>query len=224
MGLDASQARLLTLRARQNNVEYQIQQLQQQKLMIANQMDGEASLWSNGMNIQHLYYSPGGGGSPTEDLPRLSYSLVTDSRQDGGLGLRVRDSYGRIIVPELPDPLPEGHTVADYVVEPYCNQADYFESNLKTGNWMIQTIGEDGQPCDLALSGASFIYQGVDESDFAIANAEYEATVEKHQRLDKKFDMQIQQLTTERNAIENEIDSVKKVIDKNIEETFKTFG
>ena len=36
--------------------------------------------------------------------------------------------------------------------------------------------------------------------------------------------MQIQQLTTERTAIETEIDSVKKVIDKNIEETFKTFG
>ena len=40
----------------------------------------------------------------------------------------------------------------------------------------------------------------------------------------KKFDTQIQQLTTERNAIETEIDSVNKVIDKNIEETFKTFG
>ena len=224
MGLDASQARLLTLRARQNNVEYQIQQLQQQKLFLANQMDHEASLWSNGMNIQHLYYSPGGGGSATEDLPRLSFAIVTGDVSDGGLGMRIRDSYGRIVVAELPDPLPEGKTVADYAIEPYCNQADYFENNLKTGNWSIQTSDENGAPCDLPLSGANFIYQGVDESDYAVANAEYEATVEKHQRLDKKFDMQIQQLTTERTAIETEIDYVKKVIDKNIEETFKTFG
>lgn len=223
MGLDASQARLLTLRCRQNNIEYQIQQLQQQKLMNANLMDCEATLWSNGMNIQHLYYSPGGGGSATQDLPRLSHAIVTGSLDEGGLGLSVRDSYGRMVVAELPDPMPEGKDVSDYAVEPYCNQADYFENNLKTGNWMIQTPSEDGL-VDLPLGGANFIYQGVDEGDYAIANAAYEAKVEKLQRIDKKFDMHINQLTSERNAVETEIDSVKKVIDKNIEETFKTFG
>ena len=224
MGLDASQARLITLRARQNNTEYQIQQLQQQKLMNANLLDDEANLWSNGMNMQHLYYSPGGGGSATEDLPRLSHALVTGSLDEGGLGLLVRDSYGRMVVSELPDPIPEGKTLADYAIEPYCNQADYFENNLKTGNWMIQTIDNSGSLVDLPLGGANFIYQGVDEGDYAIANAQYQEKVEKLQRLDKKFDMQINQLTNERTAIETEIDSVKKVIDKNIEETFKTFG
>ena len=51
-----------------------------------------------------------------------------------------------------------------------------------------------------------------------------QAKVEKLERIDKKFDTQIQQLSTEQKAIETEMDSVKKVIDKNIEETFKTFG
>ena len=115
MGLSASQGRLLTLTARKNNIEYQIQQTTQAKMLLANEMDEEATLWSDGMNIQHLYYSKDGcNASRTDDLPRLSYQLVTGSTEDGGLGMQVRDSFGRLIVPELPDPMPDDKTVADY--------------------------------------------------------------------------------------------------------------
>ncbi len=224
MGLSASQARYLSLTARKNNVEYQIEQLTQQKLMLANQMDSEASLWSDGMNIQHLYYDPDGTGSSSTDLQRLSYQIVTGAYEDGGLGMRVADSYGRIVVTELPEPMPEGMTVENYVVEPYATQADYFEQNLKTGNWFIQQQDKNGEWKDQSLAGSSFIYQGVDKGDFTVANAEYERKMESLERIDKKFDMQIQQLSTEQSALETEMDSIKKVIDKNIEETFKTFG
>ncbi|MBS4761085.1 MAG: hypothetical protein KHX03_10350 [Clostridium sp.] len=224
MGLSASQGRLLTLTARKNNLEYQIQQTTQAKMLLANQMDTEATLWSDGMNIQHLYYSKDGcNASRTDDLQRLSYQLVTGSKDDGGLGMQVRDSYGRLVVAELPDPMPDDKTVADYVVEPYCTQADYFETNLKTGNWIIQSENRDGWK-DESIEGSTFIYQGVDSADYEEANNEYEEKSAKLQRIDKKFDMRIQQLAAEQQAIETEMDSVKKVIDKNIEETFKTFG
>lgn len=225
MGLDASQARWLCLTARKNNLEYEIQQSTQAKMMLAQEMDHEALRWSNGMNIQHLYYSPSGGGSMTQDMQRLSYQIVTGDSDNGGLGYKVRDSYGRLVVPELPDPMPEGKTVADYAVEPYCGQADYFETNLKTGNWRISIPSLEGDDwIDESISGSTFIYQGVDSKDYAIANAEYEAKVENLERKEKRLDMSIQQLAAERNAVETEIDSVKKVIDKNIEETFKAFG
>ena len=223
MGMSASQARYLCLTARKNNLEFEIQQTTQAKMLLAQQLDDEALLWSNGMNIQHLYYSPDGGGSATEDMERLSYQLVTRSKEDGGLGMQVKDSYGRIVVTELPDPMPEDKTVKDYAIEPYCGQADYFENNLKSGNWTIQKLTADGWT-DETIEGSSFIYQGVDSGDYEIANAEYNAKVESLQRKDKQFDMRIQQLSTEQQSIENEMDSVKKVIDKNIEETFKTFG
>lgn len=224
MGLSASQARYLCLTARKNNVEYQIQQITQQKLALTNQLDEEALLWSNGMNTQHLYYSQGGSGSAAVDLPRLSYQIVTGNIDEGGLNLSVRDSYGRTVVPELPDPMPEDKTAADYAIEPYCYQADYFENNLKTGNWFIQKYDEQDNLVDLPIDGANFIYEGIDEGDYAVGNAEYEEKVARLQRIDKRFDTQIQQLSTEQKAIETEMDSIKKVIDKNIEETFKTFG
>lgn len=224
MGLSASQGRYLCLTARKNNLEFEIQQSTQAKMLLAQQIDTEASLWSNGMNVQHLYYAVDAHTGMTQDMERLSYQLVTKSIEDGGLAYQVRDTYGRLVVPELPDPMPEGKTIKDYVVEPYCGQADYFETNLKTGNWMIQKPSTEGGWQDVSIDGAEFIYTGVDSEDYAIAAREYDMKVEKLQRKEKQLDMNINRLAAEQNAIQTEMDSVKKVIDKNIDETFKTFG
>lgn len=225
MGMSASQGRYLCLTARKNNVEFEIQQSTQAKMLLAQQMDTEALLWSNGMNVQHLYYSANGCGSMTQDMQRLSYQLVTNKKENGGLEYNVKDSYGRLVVPELPDPMPDGKTVADYVVEPYCGQADYFETNLKTGNWVIQRPSSTGDGwVDEIIDGSTYIYQGVDSKDYAAAEADYDLKVEKLERKEKMLDMNIQQLAAEQQAIDTELESVKKVIDKNIEETFKTFG
>lgn len=226
MGLSASQGRFLTLTARKSNCEFQVQQLTQAKLQLAERQDTEAYLWSNGMNVQHLYYAPDGNGSITDDLQRLSYQLVTKSAQDGGLNMRVKDKYGRIVVPQLPDPMPEGAEVGDYVIEKNCTQADYFEKNLKNGNWRLQQPSKANETGwqNVTLEGCENIYQGVDAKDYAVAENDYSLSVERLENIEKRYDMQIQQLTNEQKAIETELDSVKKVIDKNIEETFKTFG
>ena len=42
MGLSLSQGRFLTLTARKNNIEFQVQQLTQAKLQLADQQDTEA--------------------------------------------------------------------------------------------------------------------------------------------------------------------------------------
>lgn len=44
------------------------------------------------------------------------------------------------------------------------------------------------------------------------------------QQQDKNLELQLKQLDTEQQALSTEMDSVKKVIDKNIEQTFKTFS
>ena len=45
-----------------------------------------------------------------------------------------------------------------------------------------------------------------------------------YQQRDKQLEMELQRLQTSHNAIQTELDSVKKVIDKNVETTFKTFA
>ena len=44
------------------------------------------------------------------------------------------------------------------------------------------------------------------------------------QQKDKELELELQQIQSEHNAIETEIDSVKKVIEKNVDKSFKTFG
>lgn len=53
---------------------------------------------------------------------------------------------------------------------------------------------------------------------------EYDKEMEKIQAQDKQYDMQMKQLDTEHSALQTEYDSVDKVLDKNIERTFKVFG
>lgn len=66
---------------------------------------------------------------------------------------------------------------------------------------------------------------------YVAEKAIYEKTVEEInaqtlviQQQDKTLELHLDQLDTEQQAIQTELDAVKKVIDKNIEETFKTFA
>ena len=44
------------------------------------------------------------------------------------------------------------------------------------------------------------------------------------QGIDKALELQLRRVDSQQEAVQTEIDAVRKVIDKNIESTFKTFG
>lgn len=64
----------------------------------------------------------------------------------------------------------------------------------------------------------------VDSTALKKAEAEYEAAMKKISRQDKKYDLELNRLETERSALTTEYDSVKKVISDNIERSFKIFS
>ncbi len=72
--------------------------------------------------------------------------------------------------------------------------------------------------------GGGAIGEVYDTTDDAEAEAEYKAMSDKIQNIDKKLELQLNKLETERNAIQTEIESISKVIDDNIESSFKTFS
>ena len=53
--------------------------------------------------------------------------------------------------------------------------------------------------------------------------ADINAKTEKIQEQDRTLELRLRQLDTEQEALQTEMESVKKVIDKNIESTYKTF-
>lgn len=73
---------------------------------------------------------------------------------------------------------------------------------------------------EAASNYADALYYG-DTSDATTAS--YEAYCRELEVQDKLFDMELKNIDTEHTACQTEVDSVKKVIDKNIERTFKVF-
>ena len=51
-----------------------------------------------------------------------------------------------------------------------------------------------------------------------------QARVAAIQAIDKSLELQLRRVDTQRDAVQTEIDAVRKVIGKDIESTFKTFG
>jgi hypothetical protein len=72
-------------------------------------------------------------------------------------------------------------------------------------------------------SGDNTMNEQTDSFDTARAEAKYEAVMADINSKDKRFDAELKTIDTEHLAIQTEIDSVKKVIDKNIERSFKIF-
>lgn len=109
--------------------------------------------------------------------------------------------------------------------------SDWLTKQIEDGNIFLfeynKTGGSNGTGDFVNVSwnsGDTSLQMISDKEDMARAEADYEVTMSQIQAKDKRFDLQLTEINTEHKAIETEVDSVKKVIDKNIDRTFKTFN
>lgn len=72
-------------------------------------------------------------------------------------------------------------------------------------------------------SGDSSLKTERDKSDEAQAEATYNSKMAQIQAKDKRYDLDLRNIDTQHNAIQTELETVKKVIDKNIDRSFKIF-
>ncbi len=112
-----------------------------------------------------------------------------------------------------------------------CKNPEFLEEQLRTGKWTLQrlsdtSVDEQGklQMEKVHYSGVGQISDSLYTDDDAAITAEYETKMDYYEHKDKQLELQLQKLQTTHNAVQTEIDSVKKVIDKNVEKSFKTFG
>lgn len=103
---------------------------------------------------------------------------------------------------------------------------EYLQSMLSSGEWYIEQVTnpETQEWEKLVWQGSNFITEIYDTSDDAAAESEYEADMLELERRDKLLEMRLEQVQTEEKAVETEIESVKNIIKKNIETSFKTFA
>ena len=81
------------------------------------------------------------------------------------------------------------------------------------GSWSPISEGDPDSP----------LRNEADDEAIAKAEAEYDSTKAKIDSKEQQLDLEMKNLDTERSALDTEIDSVKKIIDTNIQRSFKMF-
>ena len=102
--------------------------------------------------------------------------------------------------------------------------------NDKTGPEILEGINNgsmrivDANGEAISLSSTTGFTQTYYTDDDARAEAEYNTKTASIQVKEKRLQNDLQQVETQQKACDTEIDSVKKVMEKNIERTFKVFS
>lgn len=107
-----------------------------------------------------------------------------------------------------------------------CMDPLYLQEMLTTGQWLLQQANpnEESGWDNMTWQGSSLISEVYYTVDDAAAEAEYEAAMTKIQKQDKLLELRLEQVQTQQSSVEKEMESVKQIIDKNIEDSFKTFA
>ena len=102
---------------------------------------------------------------------------------------------------------------------------DWFVKQLKAGNLVLSYYSTSEKSfINTTLDDDSSITEKEDKSAMAIAEQEYQTRMDKLESQDKQFDLQLNKLESEHNALQTEYDSVKKVISNNVEKSFSIFN
>ncbi len=95
-----------------------------------------------------------------------------------------------------------------------------FESGLVT----LEQVDSSYNWNSVIYSNCSDITEQTNSEAVAIAEAEYNAAMNKIENKDKMYDLELKNIDTEHNSLETEYESIKTAIDKNVERTFKIYS
>ena len=113
------------------------------------------------------------------------------------------------------------------------NDNEWLQAMVESGQFSIELIKTDSKTGDVSFDTTSVSSDSciaytqtsqVDNRALAKAEAEYEHKLKQIDKKDQRFDLDLSKLETERKALTTEYDSVKKVIEDNIDRTFGIFS
>ena len=104
---------------------------------------------------------------------------------------------------------------------------DFLNNHLTTNqsiliDWELYSKGEECSETSVATN--TFFQEVDDEKELRKAEAKYEADMRQIDMKDRKFDYDLAALDAERNAVKQEMETLKTVAKDNVDRTFKLFG
>ncbi len=101
--------------------------------------------------------------------------------------------------------------------------AEYMQELLKSGSVYISSMDNDGNYYQSSYSTDSYIAEVADTDGVAQAEAKYNAAKAKIENKENTIDMKMKNLDTEISSLTTEYDTMKNVISKSIEKSFKRY-
>ena len=245
MGMSASQARFLQLTARRSDVEYQAQQINFQRLQLSQVLSQASSEYNDKMSNRRMVYTFNNGeGRQQVDVTYANYKNFMNQQGDTtnthAKIYLVSSSGNKLVVGSKEDAqamidkskgTEREFNGDDFMIVEGLDDTDNFQKALKEGIYYFSTLeteSETGksvfktQGWDTLMAGA--VSEELDKTDDAAAEAKFKKQQSEIENKDKKLELTLNELETERDALHTEIESVQKVIDDNVESTFKIFS
>ena len=244
MGLAASQARLLNMTARMHDIEYKAQNLEAQKLQMANESDAVYHAYEEALNATKIQYKVlnNDGTAIFKDadataLEGAGYSFEIGTGPNKG---NVYSTAAAALTQLQTDKLISDGTIStdNNAITNFINEGlIVLVKLLKTdGQRFIIDPANEGSKLDIFIKGdakGSYevnvatdtnLQEVQDDSDLKKAEAKYEADMRKINNKDKKFDTDLSALEAERNAVKTEMETLKSVVKDNVDRSFKLFS
>jgi hypothetical protein len=113
------------------------------------------------------------------------------------------------------------------------NDSEWLQAMIQSGQFSIEIVDTDKKTGEVSFDTTSPSSDSclgytetasIDKRALAKAEAKYESALKDIDKKDKEYDLTLSKLETERSALTTEYDSVKKVIEDNIDRTFGIFS
>ncbi len=104
------------------------------------------------------------------------------------------------------------------------SSSEWIEFAFESGLVTLEQVDSKYNWNTLMYSSCSDITEQTNDTAITIAEAEYNAAMNKIENKDKMYDLELKNIDTEHNSLQTEYDSIKTAIDKNIERTFKIYS
>jgi len=248
MGLAASQARFLELTARKSDVEYQAQRICFERSQLADKQTAASQKYNEAMSNRKIVYSFNSGEDiKSVDITYKNYSNYMNQQLDGlqstqqqlflvsSSGNKIivssEDEIQKMIDSNLDQDGNKKFDYSDFMVAPDLDNVENFQKAIQDGVYYFATYNSTEEESDTKFKtfewdelGGGAISEEYDKTDDAAAQSEYDTTTSEIQSKDKKLELELNRLNTEREEIVTEMESVQKVIKDNTESTFKAFS
>lgn len=104
------------------------------------------------------------------------------------------------------------------------SSTEWIQFALESGLVTLEQVDSKYAWNTLTYTSCSDITEQTDSNAITVAEAEYNAAMNKIENKDKMYDLELKNIDTEHNSLETEYESIKSAIDKNVERTFKIYS